>query len=314
MAPLVAPIALKLPMTRMRSSTIINMAEMSVKAATIIINVRMIMTFMSSICSQAKNGRLFWWVDVTIEQAVAPVLHGALGQHGVEFIAVGVKVTGVFHVNGHMGAGVTMPPINALNDSDSADDIGIIKRLQIGLKHACNLQLPVLDVIVDEVGEHFVASMELQAVGDDLGYRYLVAGHSVGNIRHPTLNQSGIEVVEIITIIHTAHDNAHEILVGLEDGALVGNEADALDKAREPFVLNNRFPYLATIHRGVIIIKAKGGIGDLEVSIKMHDFSCNLSLEPHHDGKRENHDDHSKHNADERDSQAGRAFLPVTAQ
>ena len=65
MEPLVAPRALKLPMTRMRSSTIISMAEMSVKAATIIISVKIMTTFMSSICSQAKKGRLFCWVVVT---------------------------------------------------------------------------------------------------------------------------------------------------------------------------------------------------------------------------------------------------------
>ena len=59
MVPLVAPMALKLPMTRMRSSTIISMAEMSVKAATIIISVRMTATFMLSISSHAKNATLF---------------------------------------------------------------------------------------------------------------------------------------------------------------------------------------------------------------------------------------------------------------
>ena len=102
------------------------------------------------------------------------MLHGVLGKQGIEAVGICVQVAGIFQIDGHLRACVAVPPVHALHGADAAHDIGSVKCVQVGLEHTGNLQVPHLDFVINEIGHHLIAGMQLQAVGHGLADGNLV--------------------------------------------------------------------------------------------------------------------------------------------
>ena len=195
------------------------------------------------------------------------MLHGILGKQGIEVIGVNIQVAGILHVDGHLRARVAVPAVHALDNADTSHDIGAVKCLEVGFKHACHFQVPHFDLVINEIGGHPVAGMEPQAISDHARYGNLVGRRGVADHRHCALYHLALEVAPVIPLVHAAHDDAHEVLVGLEDGALVGDEADALNHLGKCTFCRNRLTHFASVDGGIVLVDAQGGIGHPEVGV-----------------------------------------------
>ena len=188
-------------------------------------------------------------------------------------IGVTLKIACVLHVDGNLGADITVPAVHALHDADVAQDISIVKRVKVGLEHACNSEVPHLDLVVDKVGHDLVAGMEFKPVSNDLGDGDTVSLGSITGHGGLASNHTRLQVAPVITVVNTTHDDAHEVLVGLENGAFVRYQTDALHLGLEFIVLRDGFTHLTPVERGIVLVNAECSVRDPQVGIQVHDLT-----------------------------------------
>ena len=96
--------------------------------------------------------------------------------------------------------------------------------------------------------------MKLEPVGNSFTDGDLLSCSRVTHNGDDSFNHLAFQVTEIVSLINSPENNAHEILVGLEDGTLVGDKANALYKWSKSAVRGYGFAHFTTIDCGIVII------------------------------------------------------------